>query len=325
MTERDGEQEYWALRQGAGLVELSVWSAVEVRGADRAAFLHRLLTNALSTLSPSAGCEAGLTTAAAKIIAMLLVLADTDAHWLLLNRARLEAALKTLDRYIITDDVQLVDHAADLSVFALLGPTSAAALHAEPPKIMLSHAQATIGSVPIRVVRYSFGLPEGYVLIAPAAQASMLRQQLLERGAVSVVWDAFNIARLEAGLPWEGVDFNDETLLPETGLERRAVSYTKGCYVGQEIIARMDTYGSASRKLVGVLGEGAQPPKPGDVVALEDQEIGQVTSAAWSPTLKRPIALAWIKRPYYEKLGVPVTIRSADSAMAAKLVQPPFV
>ena len=264
MAHHDADQAYWALRRNAGLVALSAWSAIEVRGADRAAFLHRLLTNALNALSPGTGCEAGLTTASAKIIAMLL-----------------------------------------------------------------AHTQATLGAIPLRVIRYSFGLPDGFLLITPAAQAQALRQQLLdggrEHGIVPVGWDAFNIARLETGLPWEGLDFDEETLLPETGLERRAVSYTKGCYVGQEIIARMDTYGSASRRLVGVLGEGTRAPQAGDVVALEDQEIGQITSAAWSPALKRPIALAWIKRPHYERLDIAVTIRSPGGAMPAKLAQPPFV
>ena len=116
------EADYWAARRQAGLIELAAWGAIEVRGADRAGFLHRLLTNAIAGLAEGSGCEAALTSAAAKLVAHMLVLAEREAHWLLMERVCLSNALNTLAHYVITEDVQLRNRSDDIRLLSLQGP-----------------------------------------------------------------------------------------------------------------------------------------------------------------------------------------------------------
>ena len=143
-------------------------------------------------------------------------------------------------------------------------------------------------------------------------------------GAVQHVNRDLNTARIEAGLPWPGIDMDETNLLSETGLESTAVSLTKGCYVGQEIVARMATYGSASKKLVGLLVEGEQVPVVGDGIVRHDDTLGVVTSACRSPALNRPIAMGYVKRGAYEPGTAGEIVRGAIRLKAA-VVQRPLV
>ena len=306
--------EYQAVRHHAGLIECAAWGAVEVRGADRVTFLHNLLTQDIKTLGTGACREAALVTPAAKLLADLVVLAGADAHWLLLPRSRIETVLKTLEHYLITEDVALQDRSADHRILALQGPRSREILEGVAASLVLAHSIT--------------GSP-GFLLVTPVERAAQLREQALrhgrERGVLPVAWETLNVLRLEAGIPWYGVDMDESNLLPETGLEARAVSDTKGCYVGQEVIARLGTHGSVSRKLMGLVCEDTQVPEAGDAVFFkEDEPVGQLTSACFSPALQKPIALGYVKRPSYEA-GTAVTVMRGTRTVASHLVKPPFM
>ena len=301
---------YHAVRERAGLIDEPLWGAVEVRGADRAGFLHNLLTQDVTSLAPGTAVEAALVTPAAKLLADLVVLAEPQAHWLIAPRGRVEAVMQTLDRYLITEDVRLADRRGSHEVLALQGPRSAEIL------------KALGGGV--RQAAHSCTGEAGALLIAPVEQAPALRRQCGERDAAAVGWDAVNVLRIEAGIPWYGIDMDESNLLPETGLERTHASDTKGCYVGQEVIARLRTYGSASRKLMGLLVDGRDIPCAGDPIEKGGETLGAITSACWSPALQRPIALGYVKRPHYEA-GAAVTVRHGRAAMPAALHVPPFV
>ena len=321
------EEEYRAVRDHAGLIDWSTQSLLEIRGADRALFLHNLLTQNIKELAPGSGAHAALVTPNAKLLAELLVLADEQAHWLLTDRSRAETVLKTLERYVITEDVSLHDRSADVALLALQGPDTATILRHLDCSLALqpgTHTLCTVDDTTIRLVAWSLAGESGVIMVVPTDRARSVWERVRAQGATPVGWEAFNIVRLEAGIPWFGIDMNEECLLPETGLERTAVSDTKGCYVGQEVIARLQTYGSVSRKLMGMVCEGPTVPAPGDAIHKDGQPLGEVTSACASPALKQPIALGYVKRPQYQ-VGATVEIRHATRPLVAHLVERPLI
>ena len=322
-------EEYQAVRQHAGLIECLAWGLVEVRGADRVTFLHNLLTQDIKTLGTGSCREAALVTPSAKLLADMVVLAGADAHWLLLPRSRIETVLKTLERYLITEDVALQDRSPEHRIVALQGPASRDVLD----MLRMSRGQTHRGASHQRihdalVLTHSITGSPGFLLVTPAERAAWLWEHVLQLGRAQGVrpvgWETWNVLRLEAGIPWYGVDMDESNLLPETGLEARAVSHTKGCYVGQEVIARLVTRGSVSRKLMGLVCEGNDAPGAKDPIIKDTERVGEITSACFSPMLNRPIAMGYVKRPYYEA-GTAVTVRCGDQTIPATLVNPPFV
>ncbi len=324
--------EYRALRTGVGLLDLSLLGLIHVHGQDRVGFLHNLLTNDMQALQPGAGVLSCLATPTGKLLADLVVLADESSHWLIADRTRIEPVIGTLNHYVITEDVTLEDERATLTVLGLCGPRShelLTGLRLTPATLEhpFAHARGQLRDLPIHVVSRPLADVPGFWLIVAREQSERLWQALCERGGpaglVPVGWKAFDALRIEAGLPWYGVDMDDSHLVPETGLERVAVSDSKGCYVGQEVIARLQTYGSASKRLMGLVCEGERVPETHAAIAKDGEPIGAVTSAAFSFNRHAPVALGYIKRPHYQP-GTTVQIASPDRAIPATLVTPPF-
>ncbi len=328
------DEEYRALRAGAGLIDYSTQALIEVRGADRAGFLHRLLSNDIQGIAPGSGCRAALLTPAAKLLAELLVLADAEALWLLCELPRVEAVMQTLERHHFSEDVRCANHERHSAVLACQGPRAAEILsEVAGQAASLSrdgdHVRASLRGLEIRLIRQALAGGTGLLLLVDAEQADglwdFLRRHGESKGLRPVGWEAFNTARIEAGVPWFGIDMDESNLLPETGLEAVAVSDTKGCYVGQEVIARLATYGSVSRKLMGLRLEGEVVPSRGDPILFDGAELGQVTSACASPALRRPIALGYVKRPFYQQPGTAVTILHGEAHLPARLTPLPFI
>lgn len=301
--------EYEAVRKRAGLIDASFLGVVRVGGDDRVTFLHNLLTQDINGLAPGSAAQAALVTPVGKLVSDMVVWAEPDAHWLIVPRARVEAVVKGLEHYLITEDVTLEDQTAAHAILALQGPASQ------------DFVKDVSGA---RAIPYSLTGSAGFLLLVPTEQSARLEKDLIARGAPKVESATLNILRIEAGIPWYGVDMDESNLLPETGLQARAVSETKGCYVGQEVVARMSTYGSASRKLMGLVCEGSSVSESGDSVMIETETVGAVTSACFSPALQKPIALGYIKRPHYEA-GTRVTIMCGAQSLPATLVKLPFV
>ncbi len=304
----DPQGEYRAVRQRTGLIPWCTHTVVEARGVDRAAFLHNLLTNDLKHLAPGRALRAGLTSASAKLIAELLVLAEPSSHTLIVDRRRCQRVLDALAHYLIMEDVALADLSGQQRLLALQGPATDQLLKQVGlpiPMQAFEHCAATLDGASVRLLRHSLTGSPGVVLFVSTAHRDALWRRIMQAGAPlglsPIGWEAFDMLRLEAGIAWDAVDLDESNLLPETGLERTAVSDTKGCYVGQEVIARMHTYGSASRKLVGLLIEGRVVPEPRDMILAGDEEAGEVSSSALSPERHQPIALAWVKRPHYQE------------------------
>jgi len=325
--------DYAALRGGTGLVDYSTQALLECRGADRTGFLQRLLTNDVASLAPGAGCRAALLTPTAKLVADLLVLAEADAHWLLCDLPQAGVVAATLERYRFTERVTLTFHERRLAVLALEGPRAMerlTALTGSPLALHRTgdHTTATLDGVSVRLIRRSLTGGVGAWCVFEAEQLesvwALLGERGQPRGVRPVGWEALNAARIESGEPWVGVDMDETVLLPETGLDTVLASDAKGCYVGQEIVARMRTYGSASKRLMGLMLEGEAQAQPGDRITTHGEEAGWITSACDSPALGRPIAMGYVKRGAYEA-GRRVEVVHNGARLRAIVTALPFV
>ncbi len=336
------EAEYRALRTGVGLLDDSTQALIEVRGADRVSFLQALLTNDMALLGSGHGCRAALLDASAKLVADLLILADADVLWLMCPLDRASVVVETLERYHFTEDVTLVNRERAQAVLAFQGPRTMAVVSQWVGSTVSlptpgDHVVAQLQEVTVRLVRHGLADEVGLLCLVPAEAIQSVWETLSHRapswGLTLVGWEALNIVRIEAGIPWFGIDMDTTNLLPETGLEDALASETKGCYLGQEIIARMRTYGSANKKLMGLLlsakggsaygGEG-DVPQAGDGIVRAGETIGRITSGCDSPTLRRPIAMGYVKRGAYEP-GTAVEIARGDHRLAATVVTRPLV
>ena len=317
-----------ALREGAGLLDYSTQALIEVRGKDRVGFLQALLTNDVARLTPGHGCRAALLDPSARLIAECVVLSDPEALWLMSDLERAGALMQALERYHFSEEVVLINHERRWAALALQGPGTfewlrAALGHAPELREVGDHVSVPLGTPAARLIRLDLIGAPGCVGLVPAESAAAAWQDWLQAGASHglepVGWEALNTARIEAGLPWFGRDMDSTTLLPETGLDTILCSDTKGCYVGQEIIARMRTYGSPSKRLMGLRVEGVRVPTVGARLQREGRDVGWITSACDSPALKRPIALGYVTRGSSE-LGTRVDVILPDAIVHATIV-----
>jgi folate-binding protein YgfZ len=294
--------EYRAARAAAAFSDRTADGKIEAAGADRVRFLHGLLSNDVRKLSPNQACLAALLDNKAHVQSLVTVVAKEDRLLLRTPPGGAAKVLALLNRYLISEDVSLRDATSEWSIFQLVGPD----------------AERHVPSDAVRTDE--LGAPTFEVWCASdSAAAARGRLKAVELGAA-----AFESLRLEAGAPMLGRDVDESNLLPEMGLENR-VSYDKGCYLGQETVARVKYRGHVNRQLAGLVFESDEPPAPDSAVMSEGQEIGRTRSAAWSFAFDRPIALAYLKREALEP-GLDVTVEAAGSGkkLAAQVSALPF-
>lgn len=324
-------EEYAALGHKVGLLDLSLQGVVELRGRDRSRFLHGMVTNDIRNLSPGQGCYALMLTPRGRILTDMRVLCLEEALVLLVDADLVEKDLALLRRYIIADQVEVIDRSADLAVLSLQGPKAAeaiAGLHGGTslPEAPFQHHLIQLGNLPARCARVRRTAAGGYDLIVPQSQSVGLWKLLLQAGKPAglrpVGLEAWNVHRLEAGIPWYGVEMDEARIPLETGLEE-AISYSKGCYIGQEVVARATFRGHVNRKLMGLLLSSGEPARGGDKIFRNGQEVGWVTDSAYSPGQRRAIALAYIRKEAWDP-GTSVGVDSAAGRTDAEVTQYPF-
>lgn len=325
------EEEYCVLGKKAGLLDLSVQSVVELRGRDRSRFLHGMVTNDIRNLSPGQGCYALMLTPQGRILTDMRVLCLEESLRLMVDADLVEKDLALLRKYIIADQVEVVDRSSDLAVLSLQGPKAAEAIaslcpEASLPKAPFEHRLIQVGNLSALcacVRRTALG---GYDLIVSGAQSVDLWNRLLrtgeEAGLQPVGLEAWNVHRIEAGIAWYGIDMDEARIPLEVGLEE-AISYSKGCYVGQEVVARATYRGQVNRKLMGLLLSSGRPAHGGDKIFRNGQEVGWVTGSAYSPRLQRAIALAYVRKESWDP-GTTVGVESAGVRTDAEVTQFPF-
>jgi folate-binding protein YgfZ len=333
-------KEHDFLTKSAGVFDLSFRSRICLGGKDRVRFLHGQVSNDVKKLRTGEGCYALLITAKGKI--------ETDLNiWALENELLLDfepglaaRVSERLERYIIADDVQIVDVREAYGMLTVQGPKAAEVIirlqlfpqvPAEPFRFFKS-VEPTIGET------YLMNSPRtgstGFDAFIPAAALPAVLDKAIsaarEIGGGPCGWDALEIARIEASIPRFGADMDESNIALEAGIETKAISFSKGCYIGQEVISRVHTRGQVTKALRGLKFDSGtrelqhpDVPRKGDKLLREGKEVGYVTSATFSPRVNAVIALGYVRKECNQP-GTELQAISADGALQGRIVDLPF-
>ena len=300
------QQEYDWLTKAAGAVPLADRTLLEITGADRAVLLHNLTTADVRKLQPGEGTEAFFTDASGKILAYVYLFAEADRMVLETIAEQGEMLASYLDRYIFREDVQPADRTSQWSEWLIAGPEAEEVIRnltgQEPPQKVLAHLLMEMKNVaiPVTVRKVDWTAAGGFLVQfesdqAEAVQAAITRC-LEQVGGGICSKEAYEIARVEAGTPEYGKDITHDNLPQEIARDAKAISFTKGCYIGQETVARIDALGHVNRTLHQVRFDGEQIPEAGTELTSEGKSAGKVTSAVYSPQFQSPLALTFVRR-----------------------------
>lgn len=287
--------EYDALADGCGYHELTDWSVVALTGKDRETFLHNVCTNDIRKLLVGEGCEAFCTDVKGKIVAHVYANLLEDRITLLTVPGQAEGIIAHFDRYIIREDVQLADVSQAEAWFVLAGKRAEELAPSELRRPWQS-MQCRVGAVEAIAVNFPLPCRSAYLLATAREQAATLRQELDARGSVVCGEQAWNSLRAESGMPLFGIDFNDSNLPQEVARDSAAISFTKGCYLGQETVARLDALGHVNKQIVTLKFESKATPTPGTALTHNGQPVGTATTVAWSRRFDAPLALGMVRR-----------------------------
>ncbi|MCA9235561.1 MAG: hypothetical protein KDA44_08810 [Planctomycetales bacterium] len=302
---RIDDSQYERLVAGAALTPLVEWSAVRVTGGDRQEFLNKFCTQDLKPLRAGQGTETLFTDVKGKIVAAALVAVDESEITLLAPPGLAAGLIAHLDRYCIREDVQFADATSDARRCLVMGAQASAAIGAaanvpatDVPATAWEHGLLTLGGASCRVQRCPLLHVPAWIVEVASSQASAVEAALAAGGAALADGELLHVVRIESGWPLFGVDYTAANLPQEASRNAQAVSFRKGCYLGQETVARIDALGHVNRQIVTVCGADAVDADwaAGAELVAGDQVVGQITSAGWSPRLARPLALAMVRR-----------------------------
>lgn len=346
MIERDGWSvpssfgdllfEYAAIRErGAGLIDLSCRGRLLVTGSEAVQFLNGLITNDMKTLAENRWMPAVFPNVQGRLVASVRVVhqsadaAGSGGFLIDTEPATHAQVLQTVQRFTLAGDFHVADLTGQTALLSVQGAGAAGII-----KSLFGETAATLGQnqvtrtswseTSLTIMRASHTGGDGFDLIINASSAGALWHALLQAGARPVGFEALEILRLEAGQPRFGIDMDESNVVSETGLDD-AVSFTKGCYIGQEIIARIKYRGHVAKKLSGLILEGrGKIERDAKITAADGKEIGRVTSAGFSPHLGATIALGYVKYDYLAP-GTEVAVAAGEGVLPAKVVELPFV
>ncbi|QDS97907.1 CAF17-like 4Fe-4S cluster assembly/insertion protein YgfZ [Adhaeretor mobilis] len=301
MLSEQATKEYESLTTGVGRVELTDWTTVRLSGDDRASFLHNLCTNDIKSLQPGDQCEAFLTDVKGKIVAHVLVFSAAEQLILLTVPGQGNVIVSHLDRYLIRENVELSDDSNDRSWSIIAGEG-------------LAKSAATIQALLCPLV------PAPAYLLARAAEHQPLEGEMLARMDASDCGpDVLNALRIEAGWPLFGTDFDGTNLPQEIARNESAIHFNKGCYLGQETIARIDALGRVNQELRQVKLAHAVPAALPIDVFLKEKKVGRLTSASYSPKHEAVVGIAMLRREALDDSsavllcdGAPLSILNRD-------------
>jgi folate-binding protein YgfZ len=269
------ERQYRELHHGKAFFVLADWSSISIHGKDRQAFLHNFCTDDVKRLAPGGSCEAFITNVKGKIVGHGLIGCADDELEFVGAPGQAAAIIAHLDRYIIREDVQLVDTTESRTYVLVLGDDK-------------RFGKSFTSSSPLG--------RETSIMRVNSNEVSKLVSDLAGSEFAHVQEQAFTAARIEAGFPLFGIDFDSNNLPQEIGRDREAISFTKGCYLGQETVARIDALGHVNQRIVGVRCLGTEMPQVGSELFQGGVAVGRITSASISPETKGALALAMVRR-----------------------------
>lgn len=320
------QADYEAVREGgAGVIDLSSRGRIRVGGSEAVMFLNGLITNDMKTLAENRWMPAAFPTVQGRLIGAVRV-ARTGSSFLIDTDAEShEAVLKTISRFTLAGDFKVTDLTEETAMLTIQGDHAFAVAQkvfglSLPELPRDGVVESEWKDTQVTVIRATHTAEDGFDVVTDSARAEELKQALFESGAQPVSAETAEILRVEAGIARYGRDMDESNVVTETNLDD-AVSFTKGCYLGQEIIVRIKHRGHVAKKLTGLVFDTDQPIEPGSVIKSNDKEIGRVTSAVFSPKLKSTIALGYVR---YEHLA-PGTAASTENNIAVTVTDLPFI
>jgi folate-binding protein YgfZ len=322
----DPGREWRAAREGGAVYAAGFRALITASGDDRVTFLQGMLSNDVKRLTTGQGVYAAFLTQQGRLVSDMRVYAEADR--LLLDVPAWRRALfeDAISRFIVADDVELTT-ADEQPLVGLEGPLARAMVGetlgtTDLPQTPYSHQRLVFEGAPLLVISVSEVEGSGLLLCGATETAPALFDACVEAGAQPLGMRALDVLRVEAGVAWPGVDTDDSTLIMETG-RQAAISFTKGCYLGQEVVERVSARGHVNRHVTGLIFDGDVLPASGALVLADGQEVGYVTSAVRSEARRQTIALAMIQQKHATP-GERVAVDTGGASTPATVSGLPF-
>ena len=316
----DAAAQYSAARESVAVYDLSDRTQLEMTGPDRHSFLHNFTTNNINALPSGCGCEAFLCNVKGRLLGHVFIFTDEESTWLDGVPGQNEFLTSHLEKYHLLEDFKLTDRTAERGELLVIGPETNSALTAVGVNVdglsLMQCRHDSESSLDVRQIGLFGDLP--YLVSGPGDVIEALRQRLIESGVTPGERAVFETLRVESGFPAYGIDLSEANLAQEASRTQEAISFEKGCYLGQEPIARIHAMGHVNRQLCRFAIDSEHLPAAGTALlnpADESKEIGTVTSVAWSWKLERPIGLGMV-RTKWAKLNAEVMLATEPRAMA---------
>ena len=301
----DWQREYFLAKQSVALVDKNYRAYISFTGPDRARYLNAILTNNIKDLQTSQGCISLLLNPQGRILAEIETRAQSARLFCVSYGMIRERLMETLDKFIIMDDVTLTDETQGYGTLSLEGPGASKVVREFTGTDLgslgeMASAEVRMESISCTVTRKTFGgLPGADILVARENLESMwkiLLEKTKSAGGGPMGYTALNALRLEQGVPWFGYDFGDKQIPHEAGLENSHISYTKGCYTGQEIVERVRSRGQVNRRRVELIFPGSRVPSANEVLTADGREVGFVTRASALPSRPFAIGMGYLRK-----------------------------
>ena len=306
--------------EGSGFARMPSRTQIEISGADRLAFLHNFCTADIKRYVPGRGPEAFITSVKGKLLGHGFVYCGEESLVFETVAGQAEKLMAHLERYTLADDVKLKDVSDGWAFLFAGGPEAVRILHettGEPvPENQLDFSTAVIGDMEFAYARGGAISPRGFTLCCAEDDRDGLIAKLADAGFVEAPPATLEVLRVEAGMPLYGVDVTEDNLPQEANRNAQAISFTKGCYLGQETVARLDALGHVNKLLVGVRFTGDAVPAAGLELTAGGKKAGKVTSAVYSPVLQAPLALAYVRADDSEA-GTALSSSMADAEVVS--------
>lgn len=305
----DAAAEYRAATESAAIVDVSDRTQLRLSGADRHSFFHGFCTNDIKGLSPGHGCEAFLCNVKGRILGHVFVFADEQSLWIESVPDQGPALLSHLNRYHLVEEIELSDQTDSLAEFAVIGPQAADRLHASGLDISdlasWQHRSMTWNgpeeqfAIHVKAIDVFGG--RCFLITMAKSQADHFWDHVTGNGFIPAGRQAFETIRIESGFPCYGIDLSDANLAQEAARTDRAISFQKGCYLGQEPIARLNAMGHVNRALASFTIDAPEVPPTGTTLrnpTNAEKEAGVITSAAWSWSTDQPVGLGMVRAQF---------------------------
>jgi folate-binding protein YgfZ len=322
---------YAAVRDGgAGLLDLSSRGRLHVTGSEAVMFLNGLITNDMKTLEVNSWMPAAFANVHGRLLAAIRVIHREDGFLIDTEEATRDTVIKLLERLTLAGDFRIADLTGETALLSVQGKKAREIVHAaiggdaaevDSQKVLTVKSKL---DAPVTIVRATHTGEDGFDVLVNRNDLAQIRNDLTNAGVVPIGEDVMEILRIEAGIPRYGIDMDETSVVTETNLDD-AVSFTKGCYLGQEIIVRIKHRGHVAKKFTGIILAAAPAlAKDTKVLSADDREIGRLTSSTFSPRLNRTIALGYVK---YDHLapGTAVKVIAAEEKISGAVANLPFV